>query len=61
MALKTHYEIIEQEANESDNQRYSYALCGRDEFEHGTKQLKLVDCKVCRSRLKRTNEEKGNG
>ena len=54
---KIHYEIIDQEANESDPQQWSFIACGRDDVKLFTTDFESVTCKQCRD--KATHREQG--
>lgn len=49
--LKTHFEIWIQPPCESDSEGYSEIYCGREDIEHATTIIGVVDCKNCLKRL----------
>jgi hypothetical protein len=48
----THFEEVESEGNESDPERWAYALCGQEYYEEGTTDKRFVTCKRCLNRIK---------
>ncbi len=54
---KVHFEVWEQPPNESDPEGWSYLICGREDAEEATDNIKSVTCKICLREIEKYREK----